>query len=313
MKDLKILVLGAGGIGGYFGGRLTESAADVTFLVREKRRDQLKQDGLRIESQFGNAKLDVKTATAKDLKPEFDIVLLTCKAYDLSAAVEAIRPGLAPSGAVLPLLNGIAHVDALNQAFGKDRVLGGVAKIQVTLAPEGIVRQLNDWRFVTFGEQNGDMTDRVQSLLTKFKAARGVEAEAVPDIMQRMWEKIVHLSTAAAMTCLMRASVGEIVRTPEGRGLFVRLLDTVAEIAAHNGYRPSEEFMASYRKTFSQADSEYTTSMLRDIERRGSTEGDHIIGFMLESARAAGLDDTILMLAHTHVRAYEQRLAAGRF
>ncbi len=313
MSDLRILVLGAGGIGGYFGGRLAESGADVTFLVREKRRDQLKQDGLRIESQFGNAQLDVKTTIAKDLKPEYDIVLLTCKAYDLATAIEAIRPGLARSGAVLPLLNGIAHIETLNQAFGKERVLGGVAKIQVTLTPEGIVRQLNDWRFVTFGEQGGDMTDRVQTLLAKFKAARGVEAEAVPDIMQRMWEKIVHLSTAASMTCLMRASVGEIVRTPEGRGIFMRLLDTVAEIATRNDHRPSEGFMASYRKIFSQADSEYTTSMLRDMERHGRTEGDHIIGFMLEKARAAGLDDSILLLAHTHAKAYEQRLAAGRF
>lgn len=313
MNDMKILVLGAGGIGGYFGGRLAEAGADVTFLVREGRRDQLKQDGLRIESQFGNARLDVKTTIAKDLKPEYDIVLLTCKAYDLPTAVEAIRPGLAPSGAVLPLLNGIAHIERLNQAFGKERVLGGVAKIQVTLTPEGIVRQLNDWRFVTFGEQSGEMTGHVRTLLEKFKAARGVEAEAVPDIMQRMWEKIVHLSTAAAMTCLMRASVGEIVRTPEGRSIFMRLLDTVAEVAARNGHRPSEEFMASYRKIFSQADSEYTTSMLRDMERRGRTEGDHIIGFMLEKARAAGLDDSILLLAHTHIKAYEQRLAAGRF
>src|SRR5688572_2711156 len=126
MKDSRILVLGAGGIGGYFGGRLAEAGADVTFLVREKRRDQLKRDGLRIESSFGSAKLAVKTTLAQDLKPEHDIVLLTCKAYDLDTAVEAIRPGLAVSGAVLPLLNGIAHIGTLNQAFGKERVLGGV-------------------------------------------------------------------------------------------------------------------------------------------------------------------------------------------
>lgn len=312
MTRQKILVLGAGGIGGYFGGRLAEAGADVTFLVRDGRRKQLERDGLRIESQFGDARIEVNTVSAGDLQPDYDLVLLTCKAYDLDSAIEAVRPGLAADGAVLPLLNGIAHMDVLNRAFGRDRVLGGSAKIQATLTGDGVVRQLNEWRFVTFGEQDGTMSDRVQALAASFARARGAEAEVVSDITQRMWEKLVHLATAAAMTCLMRASVGEIVRTPDGAALFLRLLDANCEIAARNGYSPSDEFRAAYRKTFSQADSQYTTSMLRDIERRGKTEGDHIVGFMLDKARAAGVDESILLMAYTHIKAYEQRLAAGR-
>jgi 2-dehydropantoate 2-reductase len=308
----KILVLGAGGIGGYFGGRLAEAGADVTFLVRDRRREQLQRNGLQIESQFGDARVDVNTVSAGNLQPDYDLVLLTCKAYDLQSAIDAVRPGLAPNGAILPLLNGIAHVDILNRTFGRERVLGGSAKIQVTLTEDGVVRQLNEWRSIIFGEQDGRMSDRVGALAASFERARGVEAEAVPDIMQRMWEKLVHLATAAAMTCLMRASVGEIVRTPEGASLFLRLLDTNCEIAARSGHSPSGEFIATYRKTFSQADSQYTTSMLRDIERRGRTEGDHIVGFMLEKARAAGVDESILLMAYTHIKAYEQRLAAGR-
>ena len=214
MSNPKILVLGAGGIGGYFGGRLVESGADVTFLVRERRRKILSEQGLQIESPFGDAQLAVETLVASDVAPIYDAVILTCKAYDLDTAVAAIAPAVAPTGYVLPFLNGIAHIDVLNQRFGQHRVLGGTAKLQSTLTSDGAIRQFNDWRTLTFGEQSGEMTERVRTLEALFAAAKGVEAFAVTDIVQRMWEKLVHLSTAAAMTCLMRANVGEIVRTP---------------------------------------------------------------------------------------------------
>ena len=131
MSKPKILVLGAGGIGGYFGGRLVESGADVTFLVREGRRKMLSERGLQIESQFGNAQLAVETVVASDVAPIYDAVILTCKAYDLDTAIAAIAPAVAPAGYVLPFLNGIAHIDVLNQRFGQHRVLGGTAKILI--------------------------------------------------------------------------------------------------------------------------------------------------------------------------------------
>jgi 2-dehydropantoate 2-reductase len=312
MSKPKFLVLGAGGIGGYFGGRLAETGADVTFLVRERRRAVLAERGLRIESPFGNAELAVQTAVASEVAPIYDAVILTCKAYDLDAAVDAIAPAVAPDGYVLPFLNGIAHMDILNRRFGQDRVLGGTAKIQATLTPDGAIRQFNDWRTLTFGEQSGEMTDRVKTLAALFGAAKGVEVFAVTDMVQRLWEKLVHLSTAAAMTCLMRANVGEIVRTPDGRALFLGQLQCGADIAAANGHRPSEAFMTAWRETFSQRDSQYSTSMLRDIERGGRTEVEHILGFMLTKAREAGIEHRTLLLAYTHIKAFEERQAAGR-
>lgn len=312
MSNPRILVLGAGGIGGYFGGRLAETGADVTFLVREGRRKILSEQGLQIESPFGDAQLAVKTVVAADMAPVYDAIILTCKAYDLDTAVAAIAPAVAPTGYVLPFLNGIAHIDVLNQRFGRGRVLGGTAKIQATLTPNGSIRQFNDWRTLTFGEQSGEMTERVKTLAALFAAAKGVEAFAVADIVQRMWEKLVHLSTAATMTCLMRANVGEIVRTPHGRELFLEQLHCGAAIAAANGHAPSEDFMRSWTETFSQQDSQYATSMLRDIERGGSTEVEHILGFMLKKAREADIAHRTLLLAYTHIKAFEQRLAAGR-
>lgn len=311
MGNPKILVVGVGGIGGYFGGRLAESGQDVTFLVRDARRRLLAEQGLRIDSPFGDARLAVATVAADELTPSFELVILACKAYDLDAAVADLEPALAPHGCVLPFLNGLAHIDALNQRFGQHRVLGGTAKIQSTLLPDGTVKQFNDWRTLTFGEQSGELTPRVQQLVAAFNAARGVEALAVQDIVQRMWDKLVHLSTAATMTCLMRANVGEIVRTPHGRELFLDQLHCSAAIAAHNGYRPSAGFMQTWEETFSQRDSQYATSMLRDIERGGRTEVDHVLGYMLHKAVAAGIPHQTLKLAYTHIKAYEQRLASG--
>lgn len=308
---MKILVLGAGGVGGYFGGRLAEHGADVTFLVRETRRAQLERDGLRIESVYGNACVPVRSVLVQDVQPQYDVVILACKAYDLASAVDAIGPGLSPGGCVLPLLNGIAHLQVLNDCFGSGRVLGGTAQIGVALTPEGVVRHLNDWRAITFGEQDGAITERVRALATAFPPA-SVVARASDDIQREMWEKLVHLSTGACMTCLMRASVGEIVRTPDGARLFRQVLALAAEVAARNGHRPDAAFLASFSQVFSDPQSTYTTSMLRDLESGNRTEGDHIIGFMLEKARAAGLDATLLEIAYTHVKVYENRRAAGR-
>jgi 2-dehydropantoate 2-reductase len=308
----RILVLGAGGTGGYFGGRLAESGADVTFLVREGRRKILSGQGLRIESPFGDAQIAVKTLVAPELTPVYDAVILTCKAYDLDAAVAATAPAVAPTGYVLPFLNGIGHIDVLNETFGRDRVLGGTGKIQATITSDGAIRQFNDWRTLTFGEQSGEMTERVRTLAALFEAAKGVEVFPVTDIVQRMWEKLVHLSTAAAMTCLMRANVGEIVRTPYGRDLFLDQLRGGAAIATANGHPPSAAFMKSWEETFSQQDSQYSTSMLRDIERGGQTEVEHILGFMLNRAAKSQIPCNTLLLAYTNVKAFEQRRAAGR-
>lgn len=308
---MKILILGAGGVGGYFGGRLIQAGADVTFLVREARRNDLRNKGLRIVSPYGDAVLKADAKLRTEIEPNYDLVLLTCKAYDLASAIETIRPAVAGSTAVLPLLNGIAHVDALIEQFGRRNVLGGTARIQVTLSPDGMIRQLNDWQTLTFGELDGSESPRVlelKSLLDK----TGVEAKLSRDIMRELWLKLVHLSTVAGMTCLMRASVGEIARTPEGSALLKTFFDLNCRIAAHAGYEPDEKFTRTYYALFDQRDSRYEASMLRDLEKGGPIEAEHILGFMLNRARAARLDDTLHRVAYTHVKAYEERRAADR-
>jgi 2-dehydropantoate 2-reductase len=309
---MRILVLGAGALGGYFGGRLLEAGADVAFLVRPRRRAQLERDGLVIESPYGALRRSAPLLSPGEAAPGWDVVLLACKAYDLEDAVAAIRPAVDVRTAVLPVLNGISHIEILRRAFGAERVLGGIAKIQATLGPDGAVRHLNDWRYLTFGEVDGRMSPRVQALAEAAAGAKGVVAAAVPDIAFRMWEKLVHLGTSAVSTVLMRANVGEVVRAPGGAALLRRVLERNAAIAAANGHPMRDSFMAEYRAVFSDPGSAYSASILRDLEAGGRIEADHILGFLLEAARRAGVPEELHEAAFLHAKAYEQRRDAGR-
>jgi 2-dehydropantoate 2-reductase len=310
-ERMRILCLGAGAIGGFYGARLIEGGADVTFLVRPHRQKNLAEHGLRLESPFGDFSGPVKTVTQARQGESFDYIFLTAKAYDLASAIEAIAPAVGETTAILPLLNGVAHIDLLNAKFGRAHVLGGVAKIAVTLTPDGVIKHLNDWRYITFGEQGGDLSARVLALKAAFDRSSAVAA-AVPNIISIMWEKIVHLSTIAGMTCLMRANVGEIARTRDGTELMLSFLSRNADIAARAGYPTSDAFMAEYRQLFSDRNSAYTASMLRDIEKEGPIEADHIIGFMLDKAVAHQVDALLHRIVYAHLQSYEQRRAASR-
>ena len=305
---MRILVLGAGAIGGYFGGRLAEAGSDVTFLVRPAREAAMR-GRLRIESRYGDADVAVNVVTPDTIRGTFDLVLLTCKAYDLASAIETIAPFVGDNTVVLPLLNGLAHIDTLNDRFGKARVLGGVAKIAVSLDPSGIVKHLNDWRFITFGEQDGTMSPRVEALKAAFDKT-SVVAKAVPNIMQTMWEKIVHLTTVAGATCTMRASVGEIARTKYGADFMLDLLNRNIEIASREGFAPSAAFLEEYTKLFLDRSSTYSASMLRDILKGGPTEGEHVIGYMLRKAEQHGVDATMHRFIYVNLQAYEEHRLA---
>lgn len=310
---MRILSLGAGGIGGYFAGRLAETeAADVTFLVRPARKAQIDRDGLRLESRLGDFKLKANTVVTEDIREPADFILLTCKAYDLDSAMAAIRPAVGPNTAVIPLLNGISHLDRLNATFGKDRVLGGVAGIAITMLPDGLIKHLNDWGMITFGEQDGTMSPRVTALKAAFDQCKGVTATASSNIMQNMWEKIVFLSTLAGMTTLMRANMGEIGRAPGGVEIALDLLARTARIAEAEGYPMPEAYMTRNRGLLDDKNSMLSASMMRDMERHGPVEADHIIGYLLDKARAHGINDTLHKICYANLKAYEQRREAGR-
>lgn len=307
----KLLVLGAGGIGGYFGGRLAEAGADVTFLVRPRRREQIARDGLRIESPVGNAQIKAKTVLAEELRPGYDLVLFTCKAYDLACAMDAIAPVMDGKCAVVPQLNGMAHLESLDARFGKPQVMGGVAQINVTLRPDGVVHHMDKLGRIVFGERDRKLTARVAALADAFAKAK-VDSKLSPDIEQEMWEKIVFLCALATATCLFRANVREIIAAPGGREAMERALAANVAIATAEGFAPRPESVKFARDRLTDPAGLWSASMLRDLEAGGQVEGDHIVGWMLARARKHGIDDTLLSHAYTHLKAYENRKAAGR-
>jgi 2-dehydropantoate 2-reductase len=308
---MKILVLGAGGIGGYFGGRLAESGADVTFLVRPKRREQIAQGGLVIESPSGNAKLAVRTVAAEELKPGYDLVLFTCKAYDLDSAIAAIAPAMQGGCVVVPMLNGIAHFERLDARFGRQNVMGGTCQINATLRKDGVVVNGDALQRLLFGERDKSKSARAQAFADALAKTK-IDWKLSEDVEQDLWEKIVFLSALAATTCLFRANVREIIAAPGGKEVMERALAANIAIATKEGHAPRAPAIEMARGRLTDPEGLWSASMLRDLEAGGATEAEHIIGFMLAKARAHGVDDTVLSIAYTHLKAYEARRAAGR-
>ncbi|MGE0118807.1 MAG: 2-dehydropantoate 2-reductase [Dongiaceae bacterium] len=305
---MRILVLGAGAVGGYFGGRLAEAGGDITFLVRPRRAAELAADGLAIASPAGDAALAVRTVTAA--AAPYDLVLLCCKAYDLAAAMESVAPAVGAGSCVLPLLNGLRHLDLLDARFGAPRVLGGLCAIAATLGEGGRILHLSEFHRMAFGERDGRRSERVTAFAAL--AARAKFGSVASDaILLEMWEKWVLLATLAGMTCLMRAPVGAIVATRDGEALTDELLGECSAVAAASGFAPRAAFLERTRGMLTARGSPFTASMLRDIERGGPTEGAHILGDLLQRARALGVAAPLLRVAACHAEAYEARRGVG--
>jgi 2-dehydropantoate 2-reductase len=304
---VKILVLGAGAVGGYFGGRLAEAGADVTFLVRPARAAQLAKSGLVVKSPFGDFTRKVKTVAASSDGGPYELVLLTCKAYDLDSAISAIAPAVDAGAAVLPMLNGMAHLDALDRRFGAEKVLGGLCFVAATLTPSGEVHQLgNLLNGLVFGERSGEISPRCERLKAAFGAAP-LDSRISREIVKDMWSKWVQLASLASLTCLMRATVGEANQAEQGAALALELLDECRDIAAAYDATPSEKADAATRARLTDKNSTLSASMLRDIERGGPIEADHVVGDLIRRGNAKGIKMPFLRIVLCHLQAYEAR------
>ncbi len=311
--NMRILILGAGGTGGYFGGRLLEHGRDVTFLVRRRRAELLREKGLVIESPAGSLLLrDPPTVTAGELGGRWDLVILSCKAYGLMASMEDIAPAVGENTAVLPLLNGMRHIDLLSERFGREHVLGGLCRISVVLGGDGVIRHLNSLHSLTYGELDGSFTERM-TRITRALSNAGFDADPSGNILQGMWDKWVSLASLAAITCLMRAPVGDIVAAPGGREAAFALLAECCAIAERAGFAPERTVVENARAMLSAAGSPLTASMCRDLLQGGEVEADHVLGDLLaRSGRKPGDAPSVLSIAYAHLKAYEAGRARRR-
>jgi 2-dehydropantoate 2-reductase len=306
---MRILVVGAGAIGGYFGGRLLQAGQDVTFLVRPKRAAELASAGLVIKSPAGDVTLkNPPTVQADKLAEKFDVVLLSCKAFDLEDAIKSFVPAVGPNTSIIPLLNGMLHLDVLDKKFGKEHVLGGLCAIAVTLNEKREVVQLAPMQSLGFGERDGKMTDRVKAIAEAF-AKGNCGAAPSEHVMQDMWEKWVFLASLAASTCLMRTSVGNIMAVPGGKDFLLGMLDEASAVATAEGFAPAGPFFQRTRGILTTEGSPMTASMFRDVRAGLPVEADHVIGDLVARADAAKIPVPKLRTAYTHLKAYEKQRA----
>jgi 2-dehydropantoate 2-reductase len=305
---MRILVVGAGAIGGYFGGRLLQAGRDVTFLVRAKRAMELARDGLVIKSPNGDVTLKNPPAVQADkLTDKFDAVLLSCKAFDLDDAIKSFAPAVGPQTAIIPLLNGMRHLDVLDDRFGKEHVLGGWCGIAATLDEHRHVVQLAPvFQSLNFGERDGTMSNRVRAIAENF-AAGNIGSQASENILQEMWEKWVLLTTLAGSTSLMRAPVGHILAAPGGRDFILGVRDECSAVAKAAGYAPGEAFLTRITGMLTTEGSPLTASMFRDIKAGAPVEADHVVGDMIARGDAAKVPVPRLRTAYTHLKAYEKQ------
>jgi 2-dehydropantoate 2-reductase len=304
---MRILVVGAGAIGGYFGGRLLQAGRDVTFLVRPKRAAELAADGLVIKSPVGDVTLkDPPAVQAADLKAPFDLVLLSCKAFDLDDAMASFARAVGPGTAVLPLLNGLRHLDVLDGRFGRERILGGQCVVAATLDQHRQVVQLNPMHSITFGERDSQVPDRVHAIAAALQGAM-FDVHASDNILQDMWEKWVFLATLAGATSLMRAATGDILAAPGGAEFMLGTLDECIAVAAAAGYQPRDAFLQRTKGMLLAEGSKLTASMFRDIKAGAPIEADQIIGDLIARGEAAKTPVPRLRVIYTHLKAYEQQ------
>jgi 2-dehydropantoate 2-reductase len=306
---VKILILGAGAIGGYAGGRLHQSGADVTFLVRSARQQALQRDGLVIKSSKGDITQKVKTVLAGSEGGPYDVVLLTCKAYDLESAISAIAPAVGANTTVVPLLNGMRHLDVLDAKFGKDRVVGGLARVGVALSSEGTILHTSPFAAISFGERDGQSPRKSLLELDAAVKKSGIDGGLHANIVQDLWDKWIMLGSLAATCCLMRGSSGDILEADEGRTIVLETVDECRQVAAAAGHDPGEKGIETIRGFLTVKGSRFTASMLHDLEKGAPVEADHIVGDMIARATKAGMSTPNLRMAYAHLQVYLARRA----
>ncbi|TWT02363.1 ketopantoate reductase family protein [Planomicrobium sp. CPCC 101079] len=301
---MKILIVGAGAIGGYFGGRLLEKGENVTFLVREKRKAQLEETGLRTTSVNGDSHLTPKLITAENAGESFDVVVVSTKSYQLSGAIEDMRPFVGKETMILPLLNGIAHIDTLIDAFGDRAVIGGLCFIESTLDESGAIIQTSPINQLVYGERTGEKTERIMKLQ---KAFEGTKADIVfsENINQDMWHKYLFITAMSGITTVMESPIGPIRELETGRRTIAAFIEELAAIMFKIGAPIKEAIAQEQIEKINLMAAGMKSSMQRDVEKSLPIEADHLQGYLLKKANDHKVAVPILETIYTKLMLYE--------
>ncbi|USG66697.1 2-dehydropantoate 2-reductase [Brevibacillus ruminantium] len=309
---MKVLILGAGAVGGYFGARLAEAGKDVTFLVRERRREQLRERGLRVQSVHGDIHLqEPQLIVAGEETGTYDVILLSNKAYHLSDSMESIAPYVGENTMILPLLNGIAHMEQLWERFGRERVLGGLCFIETTLNSDGDVVQTSQTHEAVFGEWSGGESERIHLLKETFAGTKATIRTSA-DIQRDMWQKYLFITTLSGITTLMNSAVGPIREAVYGLELTRQLSEESASVMRKIGAPIDTDIVDKQMKIFMNQGYGMKASMLRDMEKGLEVEADHLQGYLIQKADQLGVAVPLLKVVYNNLKVYELKRAADK-
>ena len=303
---MKILIVGAGSTGGYFGARLTQAGRDVTFLVRPARAAALRDSGLQVLSPRGNFSVVPKLVLASEIDKPFDIVLVTVKAFGLPAAIEDFAAAVGPETMILPVLNGMKHVDDLQARFGPERVVGGVCRVSTTLDAQGRIVHLAPLHELVYGELDGRSTARIEALHA-FMSDAGFDASLSSHIAQDLWNKWMLLATLGGICTLARGNIGEIVATDGGADFVRAFLAEATAVATAAGFAPSPPATEFILGVLTAPGSPMTSSMYRDLTGGERVEADQILGDLRARARRAGVATPLVSAAFIQLDVYQRR------
>jgi 2-dehydropantoate 2-reductase len=303
---MRILIVGAGATGGYFGGRLMQAGRDVTFLVRPARAHRLRERGLRIVGLGENTVLTPALLLAGEITESFDLVLLTVKATGLRQAMADMAPAVGPETLIIPVLNGIRHIDALAERFGERPVLGGLAYLATTINADGDILRLTDLHGLTYGSR-GTSTPRLAEV-DRVLGDAGFPTTLSENITGDMWSKWLFIAATGAVTCLMRGTVGEVVAAPGGVAFAEAVVAECATVAAAAGYPVPEKELEHARAVVTTPDSPMTSSMYRDLMAGNSVEVEQVFGDLASRAARLGVAVPLLDLVTMPLRVHQNRL-----
>lgn len=301
---MRLLVVGAGATGGYLGARLAAAGQDVTFLVRPRRAKVLREHGLRVKSPLGDIAITPRLVTADALAEAYDAILLGVKGYALDAAIEDMAGAVGNRTLILPVLNGMAHMQTLAAKFGPRHVVGGALKVATVMEDDGLIVQLNGMQDFAYGEWDGEKSERI-ALLDAFLQSAPIGARLSVDIAREMWEKWLFLASLGAITCLMRGTVGDIARCTWGSETASALFDEALAVVRSVGVPPSAGFVDSTRAMLTDPASVLASSMYRDLQRGRDVEVENIVGDLQRHAQQAGVATPLLSAAYVQLRVYQ--------
>jgi 2-dehydropantoate 2-reductase len=295
---MKILIMGTGGVGGYYGGLLARQGNEVTFIARGAHLYALRHEGLKVKSVHGDFSVFPATATDDPAEAgQVDLVLFCVKTYNTDGAAEAIRPVIGPQTAVMSLQNGVDAAERIGKVIGPEHVVGGVTWLSSAVEAPGLIRQISQFRRIVLGEMGGGRSDRIQSIYEVLNQI-GITVEVSEDIRKVLWTKLVFIAAVSSIGSLTRLPMGEFRSVPETRDLLTRLMQEVEALARAQEINLEADVVQNWLDFIDNAAPSIKPSMQLDVESGHRTELESMIGVVGRKGREFGVPTPVADFAY---------------